>query len=141
MSIERIEKLVKYAPYMLVHYRGLVRTFRPAAPRLTYVHLRCQCVNCGNECIDQADVTALGTVRFLEVSPSGYCFDCRSVLADYGYYDEFDEDDEDDEYGRTYTCDSCGGEYGDGWSTCICDDDDHWYWYSLPAEVADDEAN
>jgi hypothetical protein len=37
--------------------------------------------------------------------------------------DELEDDDEESyyEYG---TCQTCGGEYGPGWSCCTCDEDD-----------------
>jgi hypothetical protein len=54
----------------------------------------------------------------------GVCDRCLDVMNDYDHIYDYDEFDDDDEYGRTYTCETCGGEYGDGWSTCTCYDDD-----------------
>ena len=119
MSIDRIEKTVKFAQHWLDHYRKQRSTLRTSTTPMTYVHVRCLCRNCGNECIDRASISGAGNVRFYETSPPGYCYDCRDVLADYGYYDDWEEEED-----ETYICEFCGAEYGDDWSMCSCYDDD-----------------
>ncbi len=49
------------------------------------------------------------------------CDRCWEVRGDYLRMDDWDEFDEEED--EIYTCEFCGGEYGDGWATCICHDE------------------
>ena len=121
MAIHRIEEVIKGAAETQQYYEDLRVNLHGATPRITYTHVRCECANCGNACIDQAILDECGRIRFYTSSPPNHCMDCLEVLADYSYFDDWEEDEE---MFQVFTCETCGGEYGDGWSTCTCDDDE-----------------
>lgn len=119
MAIHRIEVVVREAVETQRYYEVLRVNLHGATPRITYAHTRCVCANCGNHCIDQGAFDENGRVRFFSASPPDHCMDCLNVLANYGHYDEWEEDEG---MFQVFTCETCDGEYGDGWSTCTCDD-------------------
>ena len=51
--------------------------------------------------------------------------------------DDEEEDDEEEFYGYG-TCETCGAEYGPGWSSCFCDELDQDDLF--PEEIGDNEA-
>lgn len=88
----------------------------------SYVHTREYCAMCGNFWINVAVPQGNGATVWMP-DPDVYCPYCCEVRDDYGNIYDYEEFDEDDEYYRTHTCEICGGEYGDGWSTCTCEEE------------------
>lgn len=68
-----------------------------------------KCIQCGNP----LNESELNNNQIM-------CDRCWEVREQYlgMMYDEYEEEEE-----EVYTCEFCGGEYGDGWATCICYDE------------------
>lgn len=85
---------------------------------IAQIHIESVCEHCGNVAYAMPYYSS-AEGKFIWGANNDICTRCRDVLNDYHFIDDYDEFDDDDEWG---VCPYCGGEYGDGWTTCVCYD-------------------